>query len=94
VIEGRQGIANFYADLFRTVSENQIVHAALADDHAISLDSTTCFTAIEDAPDFPVMPLKKGEEVRGRTFVHYTLRDGLISHIKVARAGPMAKVSV
>ena len=35
-------------------------------------DSTTCFTAIADAPDFPVMPLKKGEEVRGQTFVHYT----------------------
>jgi hypothetical protein len=39
------------------------------------------------------MPLRKGEEVRGRTFVHYTLRDGLISHIKVARAGPMEKVA-
>lgn len=93
VIKGRQGIADFYADLFTKVRENQIVHAALADDHAISLDSTTCFTAIEDAPDFPVMPLRKGEEVRGRTFVHYTLRDGLISHIKVARAGPMEKVA-
>ena len=92
IIEGRQGIADFYTKLFKSVSENQIIHAAIANDDAISLDSTTCFTAIEDAPDFPVMPLKKGEEVRGRTFVHYTLRDGLISRIHVARAGPMEKV--
>jgi ketosteroid isomerase-like protein len=92
VIRGKQAIADFYTKLFRTVRENQIVHAALADDQAISLDSTTCFTAMEDAPDFPVMPLKKGEEVRGKTFVHYTLRDGLISRIHVARAGPMEKV--
>lgn len=93
VIEGRQGIVDFYSNLFAKVSENQIIHAALMDDHAISLESTTCFTAIEDAPDFPVMPLRKGEEVRGRTFVHYELRDGLISRIKVARAGPMEKVA-
>jgi ketosteroid isomerase-like protein len=92
IIEGRQGIADFYTNLFRKVRENQIIHAALADDHAISLDSTTCFLALEDAPDFPVMPLKKGEEVRGKTFVHYTLRDGLICRIHVARAGPMEKI--
>jgi len=92
LIKGKQGIADFYSKLFRTVRENQIVHAALADDNSISLDSTTCFTAIEDAPDFPVMPLKKGEEVQGRTFVHYTLREGLIGRIHVARAGPMDKV--
>ncbi|MBL8552147.1 MAG: nuclear transport factor 2 family protein [Hyphomonadaceae bacterium] len=91
-IEGKQGIANFYSKLFRQVREGQIIHAAMANDDAISLDSTTCFTAIADAPDFPVMPLKKGEQVRGQTFVHYTLRGGLISRIHVARAGPMEKV--
>lgn len=92
IIQGRQGIADFYTNLFRKIEEGQIIHAALANDQAISLDSTTCFTAKEDAPDFPVMPLKKGEQVRGKTFVHYTLRDGLICRIHVARAGPMEKI--
>jgi ketosteroid isomerase-like protein len=93
ILKGKQAIADFYSDLFQSVSEDQIIHAAIASDDAISLDSTTCFTAIRDAPDFPVMPLKKGERVQGKTFVHYTLRDGLISRIHVARAGPMEKVS-
>lgn len=93
ILKGKQAIVDFYAKMFTQVAENQIIHAAIANDDAISLDSTTCFTAIADAPDFPVMPLKKGEEVRGRTFVHYTLRDGLISRIHVARAGPMEKVT-
>jgi len=92
-IHGAQGIVDFYTGMFAKVRENLIVHSVLIDDHAIALDSTTCFTATEDAPDFPVMPLKKGDEVRGRTFVHYKLRDGLISHIKVARGGPMEKLA-
>jgi hypothetical protein len=49
------------------------------------------FTAIQDAPDFVVGPLKKGESIRVRVFVYYTLRDGLISRIKVARAGEPVK---
>jgi hypothetical protein len=92
-IDGAQGIVDFYTVMFAKVREKLIVHKVLADDSGISLDSTTCFTATDDVPDFPVMPLKKGEEVRGRVFVHYTLRDGLINHIKVARGGPMEKVT-
>jgi ketosteroid isomerase-like protein len=93
ILKGKQAIVDFYSKMFQQVAEHQIIHAAIAGDDAISLDSTTCFTAIEDAPDFPVMPLKKGEQVRGKTFVHYTLRDGLVSRIHVARAGPMEKVT-
>ncbi|HWW65061.1 MAG TPA: nuclear transport factor 2 family protein [Sphingomonadaceae bacterium] len=92
-IHGAQGIVDFYTGMFGKVRENLIVHKVLADDEAIALDSTTCFTAIEDAPDFPVMPLKKGEEIRARVFVHYRLRDGLISHIKIARGGAYEKVA-
>jgi len=92
-IHGAQGIVDFYSGMFGKVRENLIVHKVLADDEAIALDSTTCFTAIEDAPDFPVMPLKKGEEIRARVFVHYRLRDGLISHIKIARGGAYEKVA-
>ena len=37
--------------------------------------------------DFVVAPLKKGESIRVPVFVYYTLRDGLISEIRVARSG-------
>ena len=54
--------------------------------------STSRFTAQVDAPDFVVAPLAKGEAAEVRVFVYYTLRDGLISSIRVARAGELRKV--
>lgn len=86
-IEGRQGIVDFYRPMFERVRETVTVNALLADDHAISADVISRFTAIKDAPDFVVAPLRKGQFVDVPVFVHYTLRDGLISRIRVARAG-------
>ena len=90
VLEGRNGIVEFYRAMFQKVRENLTLHHLVADDHGLAADITTQFTAIEDAPDFVVAPLKKGELVRGRVFVYYTLRDGRIAHIRVARAGAMS----
>ena len=90
-IKGRQGIIDFYKPMFARVRERITVHKVLADDTAISLDATTRFTAVEEAPDFVVGSLHKGEYIEGRVFVHYALRDGLISSIRVGRAGEMIK---
>ncbi len=89
VIKTPKGIADFYREMFKTVREKLTIHQVIADDSGIAADMTTEFTAIEDAPSFVVAPLKKGQSVRGRVFVHYTLRDGKIAHIRVARAGEM-----
>jgi SnoaL-like domain len=88
-LEGRDGIVDFYRRMFQTVRESLTVHQIIADDHGIAADITTQFTAVADAPDFVVAPLKKGQFIRGRVFVHYQLRDGRIAAIKVARAGDM-----
>jgi hypothetical protein len=88
-ILGRQGIIDFYRPMFTKVREGLTIHHVLADDGHISLDATMRFTAIEDAPDFVVGALGKGDYIEGRVFVHYDLRDGLIAHIRVGRAGPM-----
>ena len=90
-LRGKDGIANFYREMFKTVRENLTVHQVVADDNGIAADITTQFTAIEEAPNFVVGPLKKGEHIRGRVFVHYALRDGKISRISVARAGEMSR---
>jgi hypothetical protein len=90
-LRGRDGIANFYREMFKTVRENLTIHQVVADENGIAADLTTQFTAIEDAPNFVVGPLKKGEYIRGRVFVHYALRDGKISRISVARAGEMSR---
>jgi hypothetical protein len=77
--------------MFKKVRESLTLHHLIADDTGLAADVTSTFTAIEDAPDFVVAPLKKGEFVRGRVFVYYTLRDGKIAHIRVARASPMSE---
>jgi SnoaL-like domain len=90
-LKGKDGIANFYREMFKTVRENLTIHQFVADENGIAADMTTQFTAIEEAPNFVVGALKKGECIRGRVFVHYALRDGKISRISVARAGEMSR---
>lgn len=92
LIEGKQGIVDFYEPMFKQVREHLTIHKLLADDEAIFGDTTSRFTAVEDAPDFVVAPLAKGESIEVRVFVLYTLREGLISSIKVARAGEVRRV--
>lgn len=84
---GKSAITDFYGKMFPLVRENISVHSVLADDRTIALDATARFTAQVDAPDFVVAPLAKGEAAAVRVFVHYELRDGLIAHIRVGRAG-------
>ena len=87
VLRGKDGIVDFYREMFKTVRESLTLHHLVADDTGLAADITSQFTAIEDAPSFVVAPLKKGEFVRVHVFVHYELRDGRIVRIKVARAG-------
>jgi hypothetical protein len=91
VLEGRAGIVDFYREMFKTVRESLTLHQLVADDAGLAADVTSQFTAIEDAPHFVVGPLRKGESIRVRVFVYYTLREGKIAHIRVARAGEPSK---
>jgi ketosteroid isomerase-like protein len=86
-LERKEGIVNFYREMFKTVRESLTLHQLVADDDGLAADITSRFTAIEDAPKFVVAPLKKGEFVEVHVFVYYTLRDGRIANIRVARAG-------
>ncbi len=90
-IHGRQGIVDFYRPMFQRVRENLTINRVTATDTSIELDAITRFTALKDAPDFVVAPLKAGEYVEGRVLVSYRLRDGLISRISVRRGGEMVK---
>ena len=88
VLQRKEGIVGFYREMFETVRESLTLHQLVADENGLAADITSRFTAIEDAPGFVVAPLKKGEFVEVHVFVYYTLRDGKISNIRVARAGP------
>ena len=93
-IHGAQGIVDFYKPMFERVRENLTIHAVEATEDAIHLDATMRFTAIQDAPDFVVGPLKKGEYIEGGVFVDYELRDGLIARIATRRNGELIKHEV
>ena len=86
-IHGKDGIISYYRKMFREVREDLKINRVVADNDGIAADITARFTAIKDAPNFTVIPLKKGESASLHVFVHYTLRNGLISHIQVARRG-------
>jgi hypothetical protein len=90
-LNGKKAIVDFYTKMFRTVREDLVINQIVYDDNAIVGDFVSVFTAVEDAPDFVVAPLKKGESIRVPVFVYYTLRDGLISEIRVARSGAPAR---
>jgi ketosteroid isomerase-like protein len=90
-IHGRQGIVDFYWPMFQRIRENLTINQVTATDTSIELDAITRFTALKDAPDFVVAPLKAGEYVQGRVLVSYRLRDGLISRISVRRGGEMTR---
>jgi predicted SnoaL-like aldol condensation-catalyzing enzyme len=87
-LNGKKAIVDFYTKMFRTVRADLVINQIVYDDQAIVGDFVSVFTAVADAPDFVVAPLKKGESIRVPVFVYYTLRDGLISEIRVARSGP------
>jgi hypothetical protein len=88
-IRGKQGIVDFYRNMGRSVRESLTINQVIADEGGIAADLSMQFRAHADAPDFSVAPLRKGEIVRGRVFVLYTLRSGRIAHIRVARAAPL-----
>lgn len=86
-IAGAQGIVDFYRPMFESVRETVTLESFGASDERIAIDAVSRFTAIADAPDFVVAPLRAGECVDVPVHVEYSLRDGLICRIEVTRNG-------
>lgn len=90
--EGAGAIAAFYQAMNLKVNETLTITHLDASDERIVVDCISRFTAHEDAPDFVVCPLARGEAVDVPVRVVYALRGGLICRIDVARAGEPALV--
>jgi hypothetical protein len=86
-VVGKQGIIDFYRPMFARVRETVIPEHLEFTDETIVYDAISRFTAVEDAPDFVVGPLKQGEWYDVPVRVVYTLREGLICDIHVTRRG-------
>jgi ketosteroid isomerase-like protein len=83
-MRGPQSICDFYrrvkAQTHRTIRVRNFVNAP--DRIAAELESE--FLALEDAPDFSVGPMKKGDRIFMHTVVLYELRDGRFVRIRSA----------
>ena len=86
-IYGKEGIVAFYRPMFERVRETVLPEHLEFGDDRIVFDAISRFTAVEDAPDFVVGPLQKGEWYDVPVRVTYTLRGGLICDIHVTRRG-------
>jgi hypothetical protein len=86
-IHGKRGIVEFYRPMFERVRETVTVEHFQASDEHIVLDAISRFTAVADAPDFVVGPLRNGEWYDVPVRVQYSLRGGLIADIHVTRRG-------
>jgi hypothetical protein len=86
-IYGKDGIVEFYRPMFERVRETVIPEHLDVTDARIVYDAVSRFTAVQDAPDFIVGPLRRGESYDVPVRVEYTLRDGLICDIHVTRRG-------
>jgi len=86
-IHGREGIVDFYRPMFERVRETVIPEHLDVTDQRIVYDAISRFTAVVDAPDFVVGPLRQGEWYDVPVRVVYTLRGGLICDIHVTRRG-------
>jgi hypothetical protein len=86
-IYGKEGIVAFYRPMFERVRETVLPEHLEFGDDRIVFDAISRFTAVEDAPDFVVGPLQKGESYDVPVRVTYTLRGGLICDIHVTRRG-------
>ncbi len=88
-IKGRQGIVDFYKAMNRTVRETLTIHQVIADEDGLAADLSMEFRAIEDAPDFVVGAMKKGEVIRGGVIALYTIKDGKVTRIRTVRSRPV-----
>ena len=84
-LRGRDAILDFYREVKKRVRETLAVKQCLIDGDALAAEIDTEFYCFEDAPDFVVRPMKKGEAIRSVSFIFYELHDGKFAHIRSAR---------
>jgi hypothetical protein len=84
-LRGRQAILDFYAEVKKRIRETLTVGQLVIDEHGLAVAMATEFHAIEDAPDFIVRPMRKGETINSISFILYEHRGGQFTHIRSAR---------
>lgn len=83
-LNGRDAILDFYRQVQAHIHETTQVHQVIADADGLAAELETEFLCLNDWPDFPGEPMKKGDLLRRIGFALYSVRDHKFTQIKVA----------
>jgi hypothetical protein len=86
-IRGRQGIRDFYTNVFARVRETLTVDKVVLDDDGLACIIRTEFLALEDWPDFIAGPMTKGQSIFIESYIFYTIgSNGKFTEIRTTRS--------
>jgi hypothetical protein len=85
LITSRAGMREFFRLVHDGVREILRPQVLLQDGNNILAEIDIDFHALQDRPNYPIQPLKKGDLVTVKFFCVYTLRNGQIAALKTAR---------
>lgn len=83
-LTGREAVLGFYRRVRGRIDEHIELVDFLGSPTRCAVEIVTSLTPLEDWPDFPTGPLRRGELRRSVNFVFYDLRDGRFSRIRSA----------
>ncbi len=84
-LQGKAAVKEFYERMSPLVQETiRVLHVEINGDRIVA-DVWSDFYALQDWAEFPIKPMTKGEMLRVRLKIYYTIRDGKFCHIKGVR---------
>jgi ketosteroid isomerase-like protein len=83
-LTGREEVVRFYRDVKSRVHETLTLHGLVVGPQAIVADLETELQALEDWPDFPTGPLRRGEKRRSQNFIWYDVAGDRFTRIRSA----------
>ncbi len=83
-LRGRDAIFDFYREVKAQTRRTIQVNSVIASGNQLAAELQSEFRALEDLPNFPAGPMKKGGRLFINTVVLYELRDGKFARIRSA----------
>src|SRR6185312_12825805 len=81
---GRDQVLDFYRGVQARLRESLSLLDLIVGPRGIVADVLTTLNVLQDWPDFPAGPMRRGQTVRSQNFIWYEVADGRFTHIRSA----------
>jgi hypothetical protein len=81
---GRAQVVDFYRGVHTRLRETLSIGDLIVGPQGILADLLTTLYALQDWPDFPTGPIRKGQTVRSQNFIWYEVFERRFTHIRSA----------